>query len=257
MKIIACLGRKGGSGKTMTAHLLAHGLSKGFGLPVNIVMTDVREEKPMNFNPNRDYWISSISNKDVKTDLEELDRIFVQTSKIPDSVLVIDGGANRANVDRAFAQLSDFIMIPVAYGEEDIKVAESDFWNLVSAMKEADAPGDICIIRNRWPGSGRERERLLNKGWVKTFMDKAERSRMLFPDFIPDMPSLLDMANSNDPKTTPLIDGVSCRFAEVVAKKVGIVLPPRRKLITYPTIAEIRKQEKQEAAARAASEVAA
>jgi cellulose biosynthesis protein BcsQ len=243
MKVIACLGRKGGSGKTMTSHLLAHGLSKGYGLPVNVVMTDVREDTPINFHPDRSYWLSPITNKDIKSDLEALDRIFVQTQKIPDSVLIIDGGANRANVDRAFAQLADFIMIPVACGEEDVKVAEADFWGLLQHLKDSNATGDICVIRNRWPGSGRGQERLLNKAYIKNFLAKGDRTGMFFPDFIPDMPSLLDMANANDPKTTPLIDAVSCRFAEVVALKVGIDLPPRQKLIQYPTAAEIRAQE--------------
>ncbi|MCZ7861625.1 hypothetical protein O9X98_09445 [Agrobacterium salinitolerans] len=243
MKVIACLGRKGGSGKTMTSHLLAHGLSKGYGLPVNVVMTDVREESPMNFHPDRSYFLSSITNKDVKSDLAALDRIFVQTQKIPDSVLIIDGGANRANVDRAFAQLADFIMIPVACGEEDVKVAEADFWGLVQSMKDSNASGDICVIRNRWPGSGRGQERLLNKVYIKNFLAKGDRTGMFFPDFIPDMPSLLDMANANDPKTTPLIDAVSCRFAEVVAMKVGITLPERQKLIQYPSAAEIKAHE--------------
>jgi cellulose biosynthesis protein BcsQ len=243
MKVIACLGRKGGSGKTMTAHLLAHGLSKGYGLPVNVVMTDVREESPMNFHPDRSYYLSAITNKDVKSDLEALDRIFTQTQKIPDSVLIIDGGANRANVDRAFAQLADFIMIPVACGEEDVKVAEADFWGLAQSMKENNASGDLCVIRNRWPGPQRERERLSNKPYIKNFLAKGERTGMFFPDFIPDMPSLLDMANANDPKTTPLIDGVSCRFAEVVARKVGIELPERQKLIKYPSAADIKALE--------------
>jgi cellulose biosynthesis protein BcsQ len=243
MKVIACLGRKGGSGKTMTAHLLAHGLSKGYGLPVNVVMTDVREESPMNFHPDRSYFLSAITNKDVKSDLEALDRIFVQTQKIPQSVLIIDGGANRANVDRAFAQLADFIMIPVACGEEDVKVAEADFWGLIQSMKDGEATGEICVIRNRWPGSGRGQERLHNKAYIKNFLAKGDRTGMFFPDFIPDMPSLLDMANANDPKTTPLIDAVSCRFAEIVARKVGIDLPERLKLVQHPSAADLKALE--------------
>jgi hypothetical protein len=243
MKVIACLGRKGGSGKTMTSHLLAHGLSKGYGLPVNVVMTDVREDTPINFHPDRSYWLSPITNKDTKSDLEALDRIFVQTQKIPDSVLIIDGGANRANVDRAFSLLADFIMIPVAYGEEDVKVAEADFLGLLQHLQGSNSNADICVIRNRWPGAGRAQQRLFQKNYIRNFIAKGERMNMFFPDFIPDMPSLLDMANANDPKTTPLIDGVSCRFAEVVALKVGITLPQRQKLIRYPTVDEIIVKE--------------
>ncbi len=233
MKVIGCLGRKGGSGKTMISHLLAHGLSKGYGVFTNVVMTDVREDRPMNINPNREYFLSSISNRDAETDSAELDKIFTQTAKVPDSVLIIDGGANRANLDKAFATQCDMVMIPMGFGQEDIKVAEKDFWNLVRAMKQANSSGTICIIRNRWPGTGKKREALMQKNWIMEFMDKTEQMPMLFPDFVPDMPSLLDMANTDDPKTTPLIDAVSTRFAEVVAQSIGFPLPPRRKLIPY------------------------
>jgi hypothetical protein len=129
--------------------------------------------------------------------------------------------------------MSDLVMIPMGYGQEDINVAESDFWNLVKAMKVAGHEADICIIRNRWPGAERKRESLLQKQWVELFMQKAERMQLLFPDFVPDMPSLLDMTNTDDPKTTPLIDAVSARFAEVVARKIGYDLPPKRKLTPY------------------------
>ena len=233
MKVIACLGRKGGSGKTMISHLLAHGLAKGYGVFTNLVMTDVREDQPMNINPGREYYISSISNKNPQSDSAELDKIFTQTARMQDSILIIDGGATRANVDKVFARLCDMVMIPMGFGQEDIKVAESDYWNLAKTMKEAECKGEICIIRNRWPGTGKKRDSLMQKRWVELFMQKAEAMSMLFPDFVPDMPSLLDMANSDDPKTTPLIDAVSTRFAEVVAQKIGYQLPPKRKLVPY------------------------
>jgi hypothetical protein len=100
-------------------------------------------------------------------------------------------------------------------------------------MKEANWVGDICILRNRWPGTGQKRNALLQKKWVQLFMQKADRMQMLFPDFVPDMPSLLDMANADDPRTTPLIDAVATRFAEVVAARLQIDLPPRNKLVPY------------------------
>nr|WP_250808013.1 hypothetical protein [Neorhizobium tomejilense] len=243
MKVISCLGRKGGSGKTMIAHLLAHGLSKGYGVITNVVMTDVRENKPTDINPGREYMISAISNKNPAADTAELDKIFTQTARLPDSILIIDGGANRANLDGVFAKMSDMVMIPMGFGQEDINVAESDFWNLAKIMQDAKHTGDICIIRNRWPGTERKKEALLQKKWIQLFMQKAERMQMLFPDFVPDMPSLLDMANTDDPRTTPLIDAVAARFAEVVALKIGHDLPPKRKLTQYPVPAERRTRE--------------
>lgn len=243
MIVIGCLGRKGGSGKSMISHLLAHGLSRGYGLFANVVMTDVREDQPINMTSNRDYLISSIKNRDVKSDSEELDKIFTQTAKIPDSILIIDGGANRANLDLAFAKVCDLILIPVGYGAEDVQVALADFWNIEAELRRAGVTAKIYIIRNRWPGATRERDRVINKPWISSFMQQAQRGSFLFPDYVPEMPSLLDMANTNDPKTTPLIDAVSARFAEAVAAGIGLGLPARLKLITYPTAAEIKRTE--------------
>jgi cellulose biosynthesis protein BcsQ len=236
MKVVACLGRKGGSGKTMVSHLLAHGLSKAYGVFTNLVMTDVRESRPVDLNPARDYFISSISNRNPEHDAEELDKIFVHTAKVPNSVLIIDGGANRANIDRTFARFCDLIMIPVGYSPEDLDVAMKDYWNLLSAIEEAGTQTRLCIIRNRWPAAQAKQKFLLGKAWVQQFMQQAKHGKMLFPDMVPDMPSLLDMANANDPKTTPLIDGVAARFAEITALALGMELPERRSLMPYNVV---------------------
>lgn len=231
MKVVGCFGRKGGSGKTMVSHLLAHGLSKAYGVFTNVVMTDVREAAPTNINPRRDYYISSIGNKSVEEDLQELQRLFDFTSQVPNSIMILDGGANRPNVDNAFAPLCDFLMIPMGTSSEDMDVAASDFWRLSEIVQRESAATDVCIIRNRWPGTGSKRDALLRREWVQKFMFIAERNRMLFPDFVPDMPSLLDMAHANDPKSTPLIDGVSAKFAEIVLRKLGETVPERKKLL--------------------------
>jgi hypothetical protein len=233
MKVIGCLGRKGGSGKTMASHFLAHGLSKGYGVYTNVLMTDVRQGRPIDINPKREYYLSSISNKDAKSDLMEMHKVFELTNQVNRSVLVIDGGANRVNIDDSLAEFCDVILIPMGTGSEDIDVAEADFWRLAEAVAKAGSKTDIYILRNRWPGTERKREALLQKPWVSSFMTRAERARMLFPDFLPDMPSLLDMSNYNDPKTTPLVDSLAVGFAEIVSLKLGFMLPPRRKLLPY------------------------
>lgn len=245
MKVIGCLGRKGGSGKTMVSHLLAHGLAKGYGVFTNLIMTDVREGMPTNFVAKRDYLISSITNQNPQQDSLELSKIVDFTSKVENSVLIIDGGANRANVDAVFAQFCDMVLIPAGTSVEDLQVAESDYWELTNTIQEAGADTEVFIIRNRWPGVGKKREALLKRDWVKRFMQKAEKSGMLFPDFVPDMPSLLDMANADDPKTTPLIDSVSTRFAEMVSLRMGMELPPKRKLMQYG-LGATKKPEEEE-----------
>ena len=243
MKVIGCLGRKGGSGKTMVAHLLAHGLSKGYGIFTNLVMTDVREGMPINFTEGRDYFISSITNKNPEQDTKEMEKIVEFTSKVDDSILIIDGGANRANVDAAFAAICDMVLIPAGTSTEDLQVAESDYWGMIDMVQKEDTGTDVFIIRNRWPGVQKRREALLKRDWVREFMLKAERSGMLFPDFVPDMPSLQDMANADDPKSSPLIDSVATRFAEVVALRMGIELPERRKLVQYNVEDQKSKEE--------------
>lgn len=231
MKVISIAGSKGGSGKTMVAHLLAHGLSRGYGLPVTLLMTDRREgEQPLHSVENREYFISSVSRKSDQADLAALQRVVTATEAWENSVLVIDGGANRQNVDTVNTIHSDLVLVPVGTSAEDISVAETDYWKLADLVMKKGLETEVYMVRNKWPGSKQRREVLLEKPWVKRFMLQSLKGGILFPDYIPDLPSLLDMANSDDPKTTPLIDSVSARFAELVGLKVGIELPERRKL---------------------------
>lgn len=233
MKVIGCFGRKGGSGKSMVAHLLAHGLSRGYGIVTNVVVTDVRDKTPMMMTGNRKYFVSSISNQDANYDVEQFQLIFMNTAKFGDSVLIIDGGANRSNLDHALAPICDLVLVPMGISDEDVAVAERDYWDLDKTLQKKNSDAKLFIIRNRWPGVGRKRDSLLSKPWISAFMQRADKTGCLFFDFVPDMASLVDMANVDDPNTTPLVDSIAVGFAAIVAKSIGLELPERLKLGPY------------------------
>lgn len=220
MKAIAVFGRKGGSGKTLVSHMLSHGMSM-LGYTVVMLQTDVRTNRPPDLVEGRDYFLASTRGD--QTDTDFLLKTFDRTAGMSNSILVIDGGANRRNIDLVLTPLSDLILVPTGYSCEDVQVAEADFWELTGKLQEAKSEAEVFILMNRWPGLYRKLQQVQQKPWVKEFITRTERQRCLFPFFIPDMPSLLDMANSEAPKTTPLIDGKARSFATFVSRKLGLM----------------------------------
>ena len=220
MKVIAVFGRKGGSGKTMVSHFLAHGMSM-LNYTTIMLQTDVRTSRPAEILEGRSYMLASIRG-DPGSDITLIQKVVDQVEAIPNSVLIIDGGANRRNLDLALVPLADIVLVPTGYSPEDLAVAEADFWELTNGMAEAGSKAEAFIIMNRWPGIVKKLHAIHQKGWVREFLVRAERQRNLFPFFVPDMPSLLDMANADSPRYTPLIDGKARGFARIVATKVGL-----------------------------------
>lgn len=220
MKTIAVFGRKGGSGKTLVSHMLSHGMSM-LGYNVVMLQTDVRTNRPPDMVDGRDYWLASA--KGEQSDPDFLLKTFEKTAEISNSVLVIDGGANRRNIDLVLTPLSDLVLVPTGYSDEDVQVAEADFWELTEKLQQAGSTAEAYILMNRWPGVTKKLRQIQQKPWIKEFTLRAERQKYLFPFFIPDMPSLLDMANGAAPKTTLLIDAKAKAFATFVARKVGLL----------------------------------
>lgn len=220
MKAIAVFGRKGGSGKTLVSHMLSHGMTM-LGYTVVMLQTDVRTNRPPDLVEGREYFLATTRGDD--NDSNFLLKTFDRTSALSNSILVIDGGANRRNIDLVLTPLTDLILVPTGYSHEDVQVAEADFWELSNKLRESKSEAEAYILMNRWPGVARKLQQVQQKPWVRDFIVRTERQKSLFPFFIPDMPSLLDMANSEAPRTTPLIDGKARAFATFVARKLGLI----------------------------------
>jgi len=219
MKAIAVFGRKGGSGKTLLSHFLSHGMSL-LDFTTIMLQTDVRTARPPEIIDTRSYMLASTRGDG--TDLTLIQKVIDKASALPNSVLVMDGGANRRNLDLALAPLADLVLVPTGYSAEDIAVAEQDYWELTGRLSEVGSSAEVYIVMNRWPGLTRKLNHIQQKQWVREFLARCDRQDNLFPYFVPDMPSLLDMAHGEDPKYTPLIDGRARSFARLVARKLGM-----------------------------------
>ena len=128
-KAISILGKKGGSGKSTTSHMLALGLSK-LGIRAILLTTDT-DRKSLK-DGNRPYsTFGAQTAENLKKALEAFGRLDASTTP---SVLIVDGGGNREGVDNLFAEFSDLILLPFRESEEDIRVVSADLQRLPEAM---------------------------------------------------------------------------------------------------------------------------
>lgn len=218
-KLIGVFGRKGGTGKTIVSHLISHGLAK-LGSTTFLLQTDVRTHRPTEVIDGRKYMYLSVKH-DI-TDVKMLDEVLNLCSSIPNSTLVVDGGANRRKIDLVYASLVDMILIPTVYSQEDLAIAEADYYELAAHLRKIGSKAKIYIVLNRWPGVARKRKMIESKQWVIDYLDRWYAMGMMFPLEIPDMPSLIEMASTDDPKYTALIDNKAKEVARIVAKVVEL-----------------------------------
>jgi cellulose biosynthesis protein BcsQ len=233
VKVIGVFGKKGGSGKTLVSHFIAHGLSKGLDIDTIVFQTDVRTVRPDEFNLKRQYAMTSVPNNDPDTDLEHILKVYAKFATQPNLVMIIDGGANRSALDLALAPLCDIVLIPFGTSKEDIDVADNDYWairrvvhdKMKKSIAENGAPfkdTKVVLLQNRWPGVKAKLDSLMAKPRISEYIYKAETQGMIFPKYIADMQSLTDIANADDPRSTLMIDAQSRAFARYMALALGM-----------------------------------
>jgi cellulose biosynthesis protein BcsQ len=233
MKVIGVFGKKGGSGKTLVSHFLAHGMSKGLDMDTLILQTDVRTVRPDEFHLRRKYAMTSVPNIDPDTDLNHILQVYAKFATQQNLIMIIDGGANRSALDLALAALCDVVVIPFGTSKEDVDVADGDYWairqsaheKMKKAIAETGAPfkqTQVMLLQNRWPGVRAKMESLMSKPRIKDYIFKAEQQGMLFPKYIADMPSLTEITTTDDPRHTLMIDSQSKIFAKYMAHILGL-----------------------------------
>lgn len=219
MKVISVLGRKGGSGKTLVSHFISLGFGR-LGYDVVMLQTDVRTERPQEYLQDRPYWLTSIAG-DPSTDQKIMRDAYVRTERIPNSILVVDGGANRRNVDFFIAETSHLVLIPVGTSAEDIGVATSDYDEISDHLEKVGSSAGVYFVLNRWPGEARRQEVILKRKWVMNFIKDDESRR--FPIPIPDMPSLSDITYGEPPfPVSPQMTKRAVEVADILAMKLQI-----------------------------------
>lgn len=217
--IVSVLGRKGGTGKTVLSHLLAHGVMDLGGYSV-MMMTDVRTKRPPEFIDTRKYMIAGVEQGGDLVKAMSAPLSFIENVK--NSVMVIDGGSNRRNIDFVICELSDLILIPTGTSIEELEVAEADYFELVDHFAKSGKEKDIFVVLNKWPGETRKKRVVESKTKVKQFLHRWDKMGILFPDVFPYIQSLSDMADGTDPKYTFAIDKRARDFARLITNRMGL-----------------------------------
>jgi len=116
-KLISVIGNKGGTGKTSITHMLCHGFGL-LGMRSIAVLTDSLRE-PL-FRSDRGY-----TPLDGRTP-DKLERILAKLESMPEWIGVIDGGANRPEMDQYLYETSNLVLLPFRDSHEDIRTVRHD-----------------------------------------------------------------------------------------------------------------------------------
>jgi hypothetical protein len=201
---------------------MSTGVSEMIGTNIWSVLlrTDNRTRRPSELNKKRKYMVAAVPGDE--SDADYIKTLIEQIGNIPDSFLIIDGGANRRNYDYAACAVADLVLIPTGCSEEDLETADGDYDDLMEFISKNERPTEVFFVRNQWPGVKRKYDALMEKKWVKYYVNKWEKAGVLFPHIIPDMPSFMDLANADEPQATLLLNKLSTGFAHVIASRIEL-----------------------------------
>jgi chromosome partitioning protein len=124
-KLICVIGNKGGTGKTSITHMLCHGFGL-LGMRSIAVLTDPARE-PL-IRGNRGY--TPVDGRSP----EQLEKILAKLKTMTDWIGVIDGGANRPEMDRQLYEVANLALLPFRDSHEDIRTVRQDLENYPAAF---------------------------------------------------------------------------------------------------------------------------
>jgi chromosome partitioning protein len=124
-KLICVIGNKGGTGKTSITHMLCHGFGL-LGLRSIAVLTDTSREPLL--RGDRGYTPLDGRSPD------KLEKILAKFETMPDWIAVIDGGANRPEMDKHLYDVAQLTLLPFRDSHEDIRTVRHDLENYSSAF---------------------------------------------------------------------------------------------------------------------------
>lgn len=132
-RVVAFAGSKGGTGKTTLSHLAAHGAgSLPRPIPAVVVTTDPEDELA---EGERRYVV--VDGRSPALLADQLQRLLAM-----DRLLVlVDGVANRADVDRVLADIADLVLVPFGPSAQEGARAAANLAALSAAV----------AMPNRWP----------------------------------------------------------------------------------------------------------
>ncbi len=184
-RIICIIGNKGGTGKTTLSHMLCQGLGL-LGQRSACVLTDTSREP---LSPDGRRYVTA----DGRTH-DALHKIVGKLRTMEGWIGVIDGGGNRAEVDRVLDGLCDIVVLPFRDSHEDLRTVQHDLEIFPHAY----------ALPSQWPTNAWQRD-AADRNVAQLLGDYRERllhpvaslsaSKLLLQTHIPDsLPSTLGNA---------------------------------------------------------------
>lgn len=202
-EIVCIIGNKGGTGKTTLSHMLAHGLGL-LGRRAVCVLTDTGRE-PL-APEGRRYLVADARSR------EALAKVVDKIRELKGWMGVIDGGANRTEMDARLYRLADVVLLPFRDSHEDIRTVVRDLEMFPRAL----------ALPSQWPGNPWQREAA--ERTVAQHLGRF-RGRLLEPVPAVSASKLLLHTNIPDVLPTPLAN--ACRqLAGQVLDTLGISHAP-------------------------------
>jgi hypothetical protein len=125
-KVIAIVGTKGGSGKSSTAHLIAHGAGS-LTRPITAVVLVTDPGDRMRDDARR-YGVMDARSRDT---LIACMRRFLPVERL---LIVIDGAASRPDLDAVVADVADLAVLPFRASVQDAERAADDLARMPGAV---------------------------------------------------------------------------------------------------------------------------
>jgi hypothetical protein len=138
-EIICVIGNKGGTGKTTLSHMLCQGLGLLNQRSV-CVLTDIGRE-PLDPDGRR-YLTADARSR------ESLSKVVDKVRGLNKWIGVIDGGANRSEMDRHLYSLAHLVLLPFRDSHEDMRTVQQDL----------DAFPRALALPMQWPTNAWARE---------------------------------------------------------------------------------------------------
>ena len=196
-RIICIIGNKGGTGKTTLSHMLCQGLGL-LGQRSACVLTDSSREP---LSPDGRRYVTA----DGRTP-EALHKVVGKLRTMQGWIGVIDGGGNRAEVDRTLDGLCDIVLLPFRDSHEDLR----------TVLRDLEAFPHAYALPSQWPTNAWLRVAAVRNG---AQLLGSYRDRLLHPVASLSGSKLLLQKNIPDSLPSPL--GNACR---ALARQVMDVL---------------------------------
>ncbi|WP_341675988.1 hypothetical protein [Niveibacterium sp. SC-1] len=183
--IISVIGSKGGTGKTTLSHMLCHGLTL-IGRRAVCVTTD-EDRDPLSTKGR--HYVQADARSPVARE-----KVVAKLRDLKGWTGVLDGGANRTEIDIALYQLSDVVLLPFRDSPEDFR----------AVIRDLDLFPRAFALPSQWPKNRFQQEaaRRHMETWPEEFRDRLlppvfslSASKLLLQHEVPeDLPSTVNGA---------------------------------------------------------------